>query len=128
LSGSIVGIGLNVNQSKFVSDAPNPVSMNNLLGREFVLEVELEALVGCIYDIYYPLMTFLSNSAFNRLDNEYRESLYRLDEFHKFEETPGGNVIEARITGIDENACLLLEKEDGSVKRYHFKEIKYLMR
>ncbi|MEA4868038.1 MAG: biotin--[acetyl-CoA-carboxylase] ligase [Bacteroidia bacterium] len=127
LSGSIVGIGLNVNQSKFVSDAPNPVSMRNLLGREFVLEEELEALVGCIYDIYYPLMSFLSNSTFNRLDNEYRESLYRLDEFHKYEETPGGNVIEARITGIDENACLLLEKEDGTVKRYHFKEIKYLI-
>lgn len=127
LSGSIAGIGLNVNQATFVSDAPNPVSIFNLLGKELDLQEELEALAGFIYDIYFPFSAFTSSASINRLDKEYHDSLYRLEEFHKFQETPAGNIVEARITGIDSNACLILEQEDGTVKRYHFKEIKYIL-
>ena len=127
LSGSVVGVGLNVNQDKFSSDAPNPVSMKNILGKEFSLEEELQSLVGHFHEIYFPFINFLSNATINRLDNEYTDSLYRLNEFHKYQETPGGEMIMARITGIDHNACLLLEKEDGTVKRYHFKEVKYII-
>ncbi|MGE4414345.1 MAG: biotin--[acetyl-CoA-carboxylase] ligase [Bacteroidales bacterium] len=127
LSGSVVGVGLNVNQDKFSSDAPNPVSMKNILGKEFSLEEELQSLVGHFHEIYFPFINFISNATINRLDNEYTDSLYRLNEFHKYQETPGGEMIKARITGIDHNACLLLEKEDGTVKRYHFKEVKYII-
>lgn len=127
LSGSVVGVGLNVNQDKFSSDAPNPVSMKNILGKEFSLEEELQSLVGHFHEIYFPFINFISNATINRLDNEYTDSLYRLNEFHKYQETPGGEMIMARITGIDHNACLLLEKEDGTVKRYHFKEVKYII-
>ena len=43
---SIIGIGLNVNQTEFVSDAPNPVSLRQLLGRE----IDREALLhGCVH-------------------------------------------------------------------------------
>ena len=31
---SIIGIGLNVNQEVFLSDAPNPVSLRQILGRD----------------------------------------------------------------------------------------------
>jgi len=127
LAGSVIGIGLNLNQDKFNSNAPNPVSMKIILNKEFELEEELEALVGYIYEIYYPFINFSSNSSINRLDTEYHNSLYRLDEFHQYQETPDGEIINARINGIDNNACLLLEKEDGTVKRYSFKEVKYIL-
>jgi BirA family biotin operon repressor/biotin-[acetyl-CoA-carboxylase] ligase len=127
LSGSVIGVGLNINQEKFVSGAPNPVSLKQITGKEYDLEEELEALLGAIYEIYYPYVNFLSNSLIAKLEKEYHESLYRLDELHKYQETPGGDVITARIRGIDQNACLLLEQEDGTVRRYHFKEIKYIL-
>lgn len=127
LSGTVVGVGLNLNQDKFNSNAPNPTSMKIILNKEFNMEDEMEALVGHIYDIYHPFMTFSSNSSLNRLETEYHNSLYRLDEFHNYQETPGGEIINARIIGIDNNACLLLEKEDGSTKRYSFKEVKYIL-
>lgn len=127
LSGSIVGVGLNLNQEIFVSNAPNPISLANLVKHQFDLEQELQEIVGAIYDIYYPFASFSSVTTLGRLDNEYRESLYRLDEFHKYIETPGGSEIYARIIGIDDKACLLLEQEDGTIKRYHFKEIKYVL-
>lgn len=38
VSRSIVGIGLNVNQTEFRSPAPNPVSMAQIAGREFPVE------------------------------------------------------------------------------------------
>lgn len=127
LSGSVVGVGLNLNQDQFTSSAPNPVSMKILLNKEFDMEEELEALVGYIYDIYFPFISYSSNSAINKLDVDYHNSLYRLDEFHRYQETPSGEIINARITGIDNNACLLLEKEDGTTKRYSFKEVKYIL-
>ena len=35
IKDSIIGVGLNVNQLCFVSDAPNPISLANLTGRQF---------------------------------------------------------------------------------------------
>ena len=37
LENSIAGIGLNVNQVKFISDAPNPVSMKAITGNDYDL-------------------------------------------------------------------------------------------
>ncbi len=37
ISHTVAGIGLNVNQTRFVSDAPNPVSMAMIAGTEFDL-------------------------------------------------------------------------------------------
>ncbi len=127
LSGSIVGIGLNLNQDSFDSDAPNPVSLKNITGNNYDIKVELEALAGNIHELYYPYVNFGSVSEEGRLDREYYESLYRLEEFHKYKETPSGEIIEARITGIDRNSCLILQKRDGSVNKYHFKEIGYII-
>lgn len=39
---SIVGVGINVNQREFLSDAPNPVSMWQLTGNEYNLEKLLD--------------------------------------------------------------------------------------
>lgn len=127
LSGSIVGIGLNLNQKQFRSDAPNPVSVSILTGKEYDIKEELESLAGFIYEIYYTYRNFSSGSTEDRLEREYHESLYRLDEFHKYEITRDGRVIEARIVGTDTNACLILEEEDGSRGSYHFKEVKYII-
>ena len=43
MTDSIIGIGLNVNQREFFSDAPNPVSLVQLLGHEVALEPLLQA-------------------------------------------------------------------------------------
>jgi len=43
LCGSIIGIGLNVNQKEFPSFLPNPVSMSMLTGLGYDIQKELEA-------------------------------------------------------------------------------------
>ena len=49
----IIGIGLNVNQREFRSDAPNPVSLYQLLGRETDLEELLKAFLDAFDDAYH---------------------------------------------------------------------------
>ena len=38
IQSSLCGIGVNINQEQFLSDAPNPVSLFQLLGRELPLQ------------------------------------------------------------------------------------------
>ncbi|HBY02831.1 MAG TPA: biotin--[acetyl-CoA-carboxylase] ligase [Rikenellaceae bacterium] len=127
LSASIVGIGLNINQDVFVSDAPNPTSVKLIKGEEFELKDELQKLSSAIYDIYYPYKSFSSGNLADKISSRYHNSLYRLEEFHKFQETPAGEVFEGRIMGISSNACLIIEKRDSSTSEYSFKEIKYIL-
>ena len=133
LSGSIAGIGVNINQELFLSDAPNPVSVYNITGRKLDIREELKSLTNIIYSLYRMLFESDTLSPDNvesniaDFENEYHKSLYHLEEFHLYREMPDGDTFEAKITGIDRSACLLLERRDGTRKRYHFKEIKYLL-
>lgn len=128
LSASIVGIGFNLNQTKFESDAPNPTSLALLTGRRYDTREELPKLLSCIFSLYLQVNEgekrfYLRTS----LDGRYLESMYRRGEWHGFEETPQGRTFRARILGIDNSACLLLEHADGSIRSYAFKEIRYIL-
>lgn len=127
LSGSIVGIGLNVNQTLFQSDAPNPVSMSTITEVEYDIKNELVLLSNEIKELYKSADSSLSAPFLKKLEKEYMDSLYRREGFHLYQQMPEGEVFKARISGIDSSACLILEREDGGVKRYSFKEIKYII-
>lgn len=127
LSGSIVGIGLNVNQTLFESDAPNPVSMSILTKEIFDIKKELELLSNIIGELYESADSLPSAPFVKKLETEYMDSLYRREGYHLYQQMPQGEVFRARISGIDSSACLILEREDGGVKRYSFKEIKYII-
>ncbi len=127
LSESVVGIGLNINQDKFESNAPNPVSLKKITGIEYDLKEELEKLAFFLYDLYIPFKNFSWGSISEKISTMYHRNLYRYEELHKFQETPSGEIFEGRIIGTDKNACLQIEKLDGSVVSYAFKEVKYII-
>jgi BirA family biotin operon repressor/biotin-[acetyl-CoA-carboxylase] ligase len=52
---AIVGIGLNINQELFISDAPNPVSLKNLTGQTYTLPVMLNVLCKKLDHRYFQL-------------------------------------------------------------------------
>jgi len=125
LSVSIIGIGLNLNQKDFLSDAPNPTSLFLEMGVEYSPENELEKLLPFIYDYYYSLNKKNYKAFKEDIELKYRNSLYKLMEFVNFKDCESEEIFEARITGIDNYACLVLERRDGSKKNYAFKEIIY---
>lgn len=143
LAVSIAGIGLNLNQTRFASDAPNPTSMMLEFSSrqiehapQFNRREELAGLLGYILTAYDELKDGFEEE----LDREYTENLYRLGEFHKFIETDpnapadmpvekmaAGREITARIIGTDGYGCAMLELENGEVRTYPFKGIRYVI-
>ncbi len=126
LSGSVIGIGLNVNQSTFLSDAPNPVSMSLITGKDYNPEDELQELASHINILYQNYIKSFATGD-KGLEREYLNSLYRRDSWFNYEDVATGEVFKARITGIDQSACLILEREGGVKISYSFKEVKYIL-
>lgn len=120
LSQAIIGIGLNVNQTEFLSDAPNPVSMQILTGKEYKREKILDEF--CHHFETYYLM--IAEDLYSPLDSRYRENLYQKDGFHRYQDN--NNKFEARISGITKFGALLLTDTNGLEKEYQFKEVVFL--
>lgn len=131
LSGSIVGIGLNMNQTRFNSDAPNPTSLlcekKRLMSNEdepFDLKEEFNRLLKdfcCLYDAVNTA------DGTDYIQKRYFEKLYRLGGKYSFEDMRDNTVFEGVIRGVDENARLKIETSDGQIKCFAFKEIKYII-
>ena len=114
LSGSkiqhtIVGIGLNVNQRQFTSDAPNPVSLIQLNGRTTALEPLLQQLCDTIIADTRRYDTAA-------LRRRYFAKLYRGTGLHPYIDTDSGERFLAEIADV---------AADGQLRRYAFKEVAF---
>lgn len=115
---SLCGVGLNVNQRAFVSDAPNPVSLFQLTGRELPLGRALEGLLLRIGERYGQI------GRYELLERDFMCRLYRSEGVHDWEDGEGR--FRARIAGVDEYGQLVLEDTAGRRRVYAFKEVRYL--
>ena len=114
---AIVGIGLNVNQEKFVSDAPNPVSLKNIIEKNYDLAEVLAGLCAKIDRRYQSLITFGQDA----LHREYEDLLYQKGRWAGFEAE--NRVFEGKITGVERDGKLLIETREGELKGFYFKEV-----
>ncbi|MDE7136627.1 MAG: biotin--[acetyl-CoA-carboxylase] ligase [Muribaculaceae bacterium] len=136
IARSVVGVGINVNQREFMSDAPNPVSMWQIAGMDFDLDILLEDVVNTI--LSYVAAEDCSGG--HASEREYMERLWHADGFYWFAEgnaridgTPVGDndsrkVFEARIIGIDGSGMMTLQRRDLTLSTYAFKEVSFLRR
>ncbi len=118
---SVVGIGLNINQEVFYSDAPNPVSLINITKKEFDLDKMLDDILTCIYNLYSEV----KNEGYSAINTQYLDCLFWKEGFHAFKDEKGQ--FNARIEGISEYGQLILSKEDGQKFTYSFKEVEFLI-
>ncbi len=121
LDSSIVGIGLNINQQKFISDAPNPISLAQITGREFLLPEWLDRVCGRIVFRYEQ-----TKSADGRKDieQEYADRLFRKGGYFPFRDRTG--IFQACIKEIRPSGHLVLQRTDGAERMYAFKEVEFL--
>ena len=75
VSSSIVGIGLNVNETGWPAGLPNPVSMRELSGKVYNLDEELRALAGRLRSRYEEAA---SPEGRRRLDEKFSLNVFRL--------------------------------------------------
>ena len=120
----IVGIGINVNQECFLSDAPNPVSLINITGHEHDLEALLKRVCSSIEQ---QVNSLGDDDARQSLHRRYMEALYRNDgAMHPFEDASGHRFM-ATIAGIAPDGTLTLRHEGGTTHDYLFKEVKHII-
>lgn len=121
LDNSRIGIGLNVNQCEFVSDAPNPVSMYQLLGEELPLARVLDTLSG-------QLERRLEQDA-DTLHADYMSRLWRRDgQYYGFRMREGERTeFQASIRDVRRNGPLVLLMADGTETAFYFKEVEFIL-
>lgn len=119
LSHSICGLGLNINQTKFVSDAPNPTSLAIVTNKEFDLGEELDLLLECIENRYFQLVDGKSI----QLEKDYLNVLYWINELHLFSDENGE--FEGKIVGITDFGQLRIKVKDEE-RIYNFKEVSFI--
>ena len=121
ITQSIIGIGINVNQHLFHSDAPNPVSMAQVAGLEF----DRMTVMNNFRQKFMEQCGRLSKPYnFARVHDDYLNALYRKTGFHSYRDDQGA--FDAVLHDIESTGHLLLKRVDGSISRYAFKEVSFL--
>jgi BirA family transcriptional regulator, biotin operon repressor / biotin---[acetyl-CoA-carboxylase] ligase len=120
ISWVVAGVGLNVNQVEFRSDAPNPVSLSILTGCQYDLDELAAAFLNSISHWYQ----LLADNATEVINNTFLEHLYRFEKESQFLDSDG--VFTGKIKGVNQLGQLIIEKRNGSVKVYSFKEVSFL--
>lgn len=117
----VAGIGLNVNQTVFKSNAPNPVSMKLITNMDYTLDEILQKLLRSIFERY----THASQESARKFENDYQRVLYRLMEWHDYQVK--GTKVFSRITGTTAYGQLVLEHESGETQVLDMKEVQFIL-
>lgn len=118
---AIVGIGLNVNQTEFPPMDRVPVSMKMLLDKDVHVDDALASVLAS-FEHYYGMLLGGDSGAIAR---EYNSLLLGLGERHRFSDADGE--FTAVIEGVEPAGHLLLQRDDGTLSRYAFKEVEQMM-
>lgn len=121
IENTIAGIGLNINQKKFISDAPNPVSLNLLTGMTYELSICLKQLASDLDKRYKQLLS----ESFRGIKDEYVSKLHRLNEWCNYRDING--LYPGRIKSVTDYGRLQIEKRAGSISEYSFKEVDFII-
>ncbi len=119
LGYSIIGIGINVNQKVFKSSAPNPISLNKIIGSDINLHDLFKTLIEQI-SIWHEL---LSDGSYDEINKQYCKHIYKCQGYHTF--ITNGKSIHAKIIGVANDGELLLKTSKGEKLGFYFKEIEF---
>ena len=129
LTSSIVGIGLNVNQTVFDTSLPNPTSIA-LCAPSTCEVLSPESLLEEFMDIFKSYCTRYMNitGGYARLRKLYLSQLWRLDEPAEFIDQNTSIQFHGTIKGLSTIGHLqVMDTEKGELKEFAFKEIGYII-
>ena len=120
IGSSIVGIGLNINQLEFLSDAPNPISLAQITGKQFDL-------ASCLNDLHKAVLSRYWQAKNNPLQvrQDYLNVLYRYRTWAMFQDESG--VFEGYICDVEPKGYLHLIDRNQNERRYAFKEVHFIL-
>ena len=131
---SIIGIGLNVNQTSFDENLPNPISMKMITGEDYDLDELLSAVSYQLSAISYRLSVNSQQSTANGQQQifnfqfstfNYTNKLYRYKQWASYEHE--GAVKEMMIIGYDQFGRLILKEKNDREVVCDLKEISFII-
>lgn len=121
IKNCIFGIGLNVNQQEFKSDAPNPVSLCQIVGRE----LDLEKLLSELLDSFCTYYKMIETGQYDGISGLYHLALYRAHGFYRFRDADGE--FEGAIIEVEDTGRLVIRDRKGMIREYMFKEVEFII-
>ena len=126
IARTIIGIGLNVNQAHFASDAPNPISLSQILGHEIDREALLIEICDTFATRYQEMLSAPDSTSWaGALHQHYTTLLYRLGTPALYRDAQG--TFNAILRHVEPDGRLRLEDEQGTLRSYLFKEVGYII-
>lgn len=121
LERTIIGLGINLNQTTFPETIARPVSLKQLTGEL----VNLHYFEQKLLDNFLKQAVFLKTETGRKtLEKNYLSHLYAFDKFRLY--GVNGQKKRLKITGIGEFGYLLMADEQGQAFSFDMKEIVFL--
>lgn len=132
ITESVVGVGLNVNQTTWLSDAPNPVSLKQLTD----IDYDLPTIYALLCETIYNKVSLLDQPEL--LKQQYLSVLFRYGKPARYAcrevsllpsrilTVAPDNAFEAVITEVTEQGELMLQTANG-IQSFHFKQIQFIL-
>jgi BirA family biotin operon repressor/biotin-[acetyl-CoA-carboxylase] ligase len=121
ISHAILGIGININQTVFKGDAPNPVSVRQINGETY----DLNLAIGFVRDAILKRYMQLLRDEKGQIRKDYTDALYRGKGYFIYKDKSGDFL--ACIKEIRDTGILVLETDAGEKRAYAFKEVAFVM-
>ena len=118
---SVIGIGLNVNQTEFPKELTQAISLKIALNRDFDLD---SLLIEISHSIIRQIL-LLDELSVDKLHKMYLENLYLLEKEAQFLD---GNKkkFTGKIVGLSLEGNLLVRLKNAKIKKFGFKEIEFV--
>ena len=118
---SIIGLGINTNQSVFKSDAPNPTSIK----LETNKENDLKNLIALLCDDIEKRYLQLRSHNESIIQKDYLSNLFRFQEDAIYQRMDNEMVFSGKIVGVSESGKLIIDHKKGQ-SAFSMKEVKFL--
>lgn len=120
ISYMVAGVGLNINQEVFRSNAPNPVSLKQITGKEYEL-------TGCLTEVAADLdrrYADILKGNHDSIRTGYLGNLYRKNEWTTFRDSEG--LFTGMIKDVENDGRMTVETKSGQIRHYYFKEVEFI--
>ena len=120
ISDMVISTGININQRTFISDAPNPISLWQITGKEN----DKDIILNNILTAFENYSTMLREGNSDAIVKRYHDNLYRSEGYHWYKDANGE--FEAKTIEVLPNGTLRLQRMNGIINEYMFKEVEFL--
>ncbi len=116
---AVVGIGININQTRFSKSLPNPVSLRQITGNEYdVVEMATE-----IYAFVMKRIEKISAQSSKKMLKEYNLHLYKLNEQVKLKKASAVFKTKVKEVSVHGQLCTI----DTVERQFEFGEVEWVL-